>query len=564
VGEAVSIVVTQDAIYWAPVSDLDDINFIVSLSALQGPPVDIFVSGSSIYYLDLREMTSVEIISLAAIQGPQGETGIGISSVSIVNSDQLEITYEDGRVENIGSVTRPNQVVFKLPSGVVFDIQLVNTGQNATTPSSIPVSFQTTLAGFDASLLNITGDQTITAVLDYIELKVNIEGLSPITLTALDTLTLPTAPVKEGYIFMHYAWFDGLGTEVPVYSGIPLEVLFNNRTTVTLVPRYILDTPFSQEEERRIRALEDAILATLTVRASNRLGSGFIVSKSAVGLDFEYIALTNEHVVDGISQVTLEIYIGGNKYTISNVDVVGSDAKNDISVLRFTSPMNLPYIEFTNSFEARTGQNVFAIGNPRSSIYFDSVSKGVLTSARRIFSVSPSSTYVFQHDAATNPGNSGGPLVDSNGKLLGVNVGFLTYTSPQPDAIIGLNFAITAFIVERVMIDILATNGDLTSHPTLSSFGITNTVLPTTCDNDQLTGVCVDSLGGSETVARKLGLEVNDLIIGFKHSRLDDFVTILNPAELEEAILGTRIGEAITLQIIRNKAVTELGPQNLE
>ena len=566
-GESVSVVVTQDAIYWTPENDPSDLNFIVSLSALQGPPVDIFVSGTSIYYVDLASMNSVEIISLAALQGPVGATGNGISSVAIVNGDELEITFEDGTTSNIGSVTRPKQVVFKLPSGTVFDIQLVPNGQNATTPSSIPVPFQTTLAGFDSSLLNITADQIVTAELSYIELTVNFEGASSITLTSIDPLVLPTPPLRSGYVFLHYAWFDALGTEVPVYSGIPLEVLFNNRTTVNLVPRYQLETVYSQEEEQRIRSLENAILATVSVQNVGRgQGSGFIVSRTAVGSSYEYTVITNEHVVSDATQVDIYVYVGGNQYTYANVNLVGVDAKNDIAVLKFTSSMNLPVIEFTNSFDARAGQTVYAIGNPSGSTRFDSISQGVLTSARRFITIDTSSTYVFQHDAAINPGNSGGPLVDSNGKLIGVINAktVLIATSPDPTVAEGMAYAVTAFIAERVMLDILATNGNLTTHRTLSSFGITGTQLPTNCNNNQLTGACISSLGNASTVAAKIGLQVNDLVIGYQHSRLNLFVPILNPNELEEAIIGTLVGEAITLQVIRNGTTITLGPQNLE
>ncbi len=566
-GESVSVVVTQDAIYWTSENDPTTLNFIVSLSALQGPPVDIFVSGASIYYLDLVSMNSVEIISLAALQGPIGATGNGIASVAIVNGDQLEITYEDGTVDNIGAVTRPNQVIFKLPSGVVFDIQLVTTGQNASTPNAIPVPFQTTLSGFNTGLENITGDKEIIANLSYIELTVNFVDMTPITLTAIDALVLPSAPVREGYLFTHYAWFDALGTEVPIYSGIPLEILFHNRTEVTLTPRYRMDTVYSEEEERRIRALEDVILATVNVlNVSIGQGSGFIVSKTAVSGGFEYIVITNEHVINGYTQVNIRLFIGGNQYTYSNVNVVGADARNDIAVIKFTSAMDLPYIAFTNSFNVRSGQIVYAIGNPLGVVNFDSLSQGVLTSARRYLTVETSTTYVFQHDAAINPGNSGGPLVDSNGRLVGVNSAKTVYVATLPDPIPseGLAYAVSSFIAERVMLDILATNGDLTSHPTLNTFGITSTKLPTNCNNDRFTGVCIDNTVVGSTVAGQLGLLRNDLIIGYKHARLSEFIPILNPFELDEAIIGTRVGEGITLQVIRSGNLIILGPENLE
>lgn len=568
-GEAVSVVVTQDAIFWTPENAPDDLNFIVSLSALQGPPVDIFVSGSSIYYLDLASMNTLEIISLAALQGPIGPTGSGISAVAINPDGEFVITFENGNESNIGPVNRPNQVVFQLPDGTIFDIQLVTLGQNATTPTSIPLPFKTTLAGFDTSLSNISGDTFITAELAYIDLTVNIEGQDPITLTANQELILPHPPLNPGYVFLHYVWIDDLGSDVPVYSRIPLEVLFNNRTTVTLIPRYRLDTPFSQEEEHRVRALENAILATISVQNANQgQGSGFIVSKTAISGGFEYIALTNEHVIENATRVDIYIYVGGNPYLLEDIELVGADAKNDIAVLRFESSMDLPFIEFTNSFEARSGQSVYAIGNPGGAIRFDSISQGVLTTARRFISIDNSATYVFQHDAAINPGNSGGPLVDSNGRLIGVNNAKTLIVPVSSGDIVaeGLGYAVTAFIAERVMLDILDKEEDLTTHPTLASFGLgtNDTALPNHCDNNRLTGVCVDTNLSSGSLGGKLGLENGDLIIGFQNARLEEFIPILNPHELEEAIFGTRVGESITLKIIRNSDLETLGPEDLE
>ncbi len=167
-------------------------------------------------------------------------------------------------------------------------------------------------------------------------------------------------------------------------------------------------------------------------RRSQALGSGFVISEDG-------FIVTNNHVIDGADEILIEFFSGKTL----PAKVVGTDKNTDIALLKVESDVPLPFVPFGDSDLMRVGDWVMAMGNPLGQGF--SVSAGIVSARGRALS----GTYddYIQTDAAINRGNSGGPLFNMTGEVIGVNTAIL---SPNGGSI-GIGFAMSSAVVTQVV-----------------------------------------------------------------------------------------------------------------
>jgi serine protease Do len=173
-----------------------------------------------------------------------------------------------------------------------------------------------------------------------------------------------------------------------------------------------------------------------TPRKATALGSGFIID--AAGL-----VVTNNHVIADADEITV-ILQDGQAY---KAEIVGRDTKADLALLKIKTPKPLPAISFGNSDEMRVGDWVLAIGNPFGMA--GSVTAGIISARARDINAGPYDDFL-QTDAAINKGNSGGPLLNLKGEVIGINTAIF---SPSGGSI-GIGFSIPANLAKPVIADL--------------------------------------------------------------------------------------------------------------
>jgi S1-C subfamily serine protease len=256
-------------------------------------------------------------------------------------------------------------------------------------------------------------------------------------------------------------------------------------------------------------------------------GSGLIVTPDG------YI-VTNSHVVENSTATQISLPDGSS----FAAEIVGQDKATDLSLLRVSSPSNLPAARLGNSDQLQVGQIAIAIGNPYG--FQNSVTAGVISAVGRSLRSRTGRLIenVIQTDAALNPGNSGGPLVDSSGRVIGINTAIIQYAQ-------GICFAIPVNTV-RWVITLLLREGKVTrgflgiSGQTvpLPARVIRHFILP------QETGVYVVQVAKGSP-ADNAGLKEGDVIIS-----LDD-QTITTVDDVHKLLTKERIGKELGIVLLR-------------
>ncbi|WCT60743.1 S1C family serine protease [Limosilactobacillus portuensis] len=272
-------------------------------------------------------------------------------------------------------------------------------------------------------------------------------------------------------------------------------------------------------------------------------GSGVIYKKSS---NSAYI-VTNNHVVKGSNALQV-ILSNGRKVDAS---LVGSDSATDLAVLKINSANVKTVAEFGNSNSIAAGQDVLAIGSPMGSEYANTVTKGIISAKSRTLKSGTDGTLtsVIQTDAAINSGNSGGPLINMAGQVIGINSMKLAGSS-DGSSVEGMGFAIPSNEVVKI-INQLIKNGKI-SRPSLGISMIDLSRVTTDQQQSVLKlpssitkGVVImDVQSGSN--AQTAGLEQYDVI-----TKLGD-TKITNTSSLKSALYKYKVGDTTKVTYYRD------------
>ena len=299
----------------------------------------------------------------------------------------------------------------------------------------------------------------------------------------------------------------------------------NISTTQTVVTR---SNPFPNFQFPPGSPFEDMFkeFGTPQERQSSALGSGFII-------DEEGIVVTNNHVIEGAEDIVVQVN-GGKKF---NAEVIGADPLSDIAVLKIESKEKFLPVIFGDSDKARIGDWVIAIGNPFG--LGGTVTSGIISARNRSIGLSRYEDYI-QTDASINSGNSGGPLFDMNGDVIGINTAILGRSGN-----VGIGFSIPSNSA-KIVIDQLIKFGE-TKRGWLGVRiqDVTNEIAEVE-KLDEPRGALVASVAPNSP-SEKAGVKSGDIILEFNGEKIEQM------KELPIIVARTEVGKKVKVKIWRNK-----------
>ena len=261
-------------------------------------------------------------------------------------------------------------------------------------------------------------------------------------------------------------------------------------------------------------------------RRTKALGSGFIIDKDGV-------IVTNNHVIQGAEDIFVTVN-GEKEYA---AEIVGADPLSDIAVLKIKSDEKFSPVKFGDSDSARVGDWVIAIGNPFG--LGGTVTSGIISARNRSIGLSRYEDYI-QTDASINSGNSGGPLFDMNGNVIGINTAILGQSGS-----IGIGFSIPSNSAKKI-IDQLIKFGE-TKRGWLGVRIQTVTKEIAEVENlDEPRGALVASVA-DESPSDKAGIKSGDIILEFDGKRINEM------KELPKIVAETDVGSTVNVKLWRNK-----------
>ena len=267
-------------------------------------------------------------------------------------------------------------------------------------------------------------------------------------------------------------------------------------------------------------------------------GGGYVQSKMSSGsgiiIRHDGYVVTNNHVIDGASEITVTTIAGQN----FAAKVVGRDSRTDIAVLKADNDTALPFAELGDSSTLRVGEMALAIGNPLREELAGTLTVGYISAINRSMVIDGKQMTMLQTDAAINPGNSGGALLNMKGQVIGINTAKSTGYDVE-----GLGFAIPINEAKPIIESIIQ-HGYVTGRVVIGLKGQTVTEAIAKA-NDLPVGVYIKEIV-SGSAAEKAGLRTGDVITAC------DGQAVTTIDEINKIRDSHKVGETLTMQIDRN------------
>lgn len=250
-------------------------------------------------------------------------------------------------------------------------------------------------------------------------------------------------------------------------------------------------------------------------------GSGFVIHESG-------IILTNAHVVAKLDTVEVT-FANGKRY---RGKVIGRDGRTDLAVIKIEAGQPLPILKLAKSSKLPLGAKVFALGNPMGNRF--SVTSGIISGYDRAYDVAWPVNFI-QHDAALNPGNSGGPLITEEGEVIGIN----TATPPETIFDIGIGLAIPAELAAKIAAQLVAdgkvVRGRLGVTASSADAGMAEAL-----GAPGKSGLIIDA------VSAQTGLKIGDLLLSVEGRKLEVV------RDLSMALIDSKPGDKVKVEIVRD------------
>jgi len=327
---------------------------------------------------------------------------------------------------------------------------------------------------------------------------------------------------------------------------LPITIPVNNSASANFIPENNID--FTMAAEKTIHTVvhvksttlgksgqmtfEDLFYGRSPQRYQVGTGSGVIISPDG------YI-ITNNHVIAGSKELSVTL----NDNRTYNAEIIGTDDKTDIALLKIEADYDLPFTTFGDSDQAKIGELVLAVGNPFNLT--STVTAGIISAKSRDLSGKNNQSFI-QTDAAVNPGNSGGALVNTHGDLIGIN----TAISSQTGSYIGYSFAVPSNIARKVVQDIIE-YGNVQNGILGVSGGALNSGFAEKLSVDETEGFYIDNVEGGSG-AEEAGLESGDIIKKIDHVKISKF------SDLSGYLSTKRPDDVVKVSILRNGAFKEI------